>query len=606
MGQNINTNKKNKKYKIEYNVGDYIDEELNEIYNKKRKKKNNKQLKTKNNDRFKRSNFKQKFNKNEKGLKNITNLLNLIYDSNIDTSENKKANRTIIGEIFDVWDAFELIEPNNIENKSNDDIIKKRYSITTENLLNPNNKKFAHNKIIDYSEKYNKAELKLDNNFQNKNVKKNEIVFLPKNKNDINENINLNSELKNKLNLNIYTLTNKTENIYVKNKKEFQEKKIEKSQNTFKKPENNYNTDLLFNNYDTDNFQNIKIHNSNIKDETNLNNINEKTKNYKENNIDKDKNDLYLNSNIKKVIIKKNLIFNNFKTLNNDTKRNTNLYHKKQNTIRKINNTHCDKFQNNNNAPKKDIIFNIKNKNCLKKENNTNISQNNKNNNIYLRKNINIKNKTRAHSWDIGKNNKNLNSLKKETEIIFNIIRKGKKKNKTKSKSICKVEEIFIEKSPTKEKNKNQINKINQNKIDYNTFKKDFLKLNKNYINTQNNKNTNENINERKSEIYLNKIKEEKKIINKNNYIKIIDNEAKTKEKSKKHPKKPKKPPVINITIDLKDLMKEEKMKKILEKQKNIKQKPKKTKEIFDYPEDLKYNVFGKQYKFTYNDENIF
>ena len=35
---------------------------------------------------------------------------------------------------------------------------------------------------------------------------------------------------------------------------------------------------------------------------------------------------------------------------------------------------------------------------------------------------------------------------------------------------------------------------------------------------------------------------------------------------------------------------------------KNDNNKPKKTKEYIDYPEDLKYNVFGKQYKFYYNE----
>ena len=81
---------------------------------------------------------------------------------------------------------------------------------------------------------------------------------------------------------------------------------------------------------------------------------------------------------------------------------------------------------------------------------------------------------------------------------------------------------------------------------------------------------------------------------------------SKSNIKKKKHSKKPKKAPVANVQIDLKDLINQEKMEKLLDNN-NINlnrtnEKPKKTKHYFDYPEDLKYNVFGKQYKFTYND----
>ena len=48
--------------------------------------------------------------------------------------------------------------------------------------------------------------------------------------------------------------------------------------------------------------------------------------------------------------------------------------------------------------------------------------------------------------------------------------------------------------------------------------------------------------------------------------------------------------------------MKQEKIEKYLVSSKKNDEKPKKDKEYYDYPEDLKYNVFGKQYKFTFND----
>jgi len=52
----------------------------------------------------------------------------------------------------------------------------------------------------------------------------------------------------------------------------------------------------------------------------------------------------------------------------------------------------------------------------------------------------------------------------------------------------------------------------------------------------------------------------------------------------------------------LKDLMKQDAIEKYCTSSKKNNEKPKKTKEYYDYPEDLKYNVFGKQYKFSYND----
>ena len=85
--------------------------------------------------------------------------------------------------------------------------------------------------------------------------------------------------------------------------------------------------------------------------------------------------------------------------------------------------------------------------------------------------------------------------------------------------------------------------------------------------------------------------------------LNIVKNKNKTNTnvKAKKHSKVPKKKPVVNINIDLKDLIKQENMEKYLGNSKKIQSKSKKTKECFDYPDDLKYNVFGKQYKFSYN-----
>ena len=173
-----------------------------------------------------------------------------------------------------------------------------------------------------------------------------------------------------------------------------------------------------------------------------------------------------------------------------------------------------------------------------------------------------------------------------------------------KNKQICKNEEIFIEKSPTKtEKNGSSSNSYNKNKSK--TINRDF-KINKKFFTVRNETknniqrdiiNNNNNIGYKniylKTEIYKNNNINNPKTKGKNNNNN--DNKIKSNTKKKKHSKVPKKQPVVNINIDLKDLIKQETMEKILDNNTNkIEEKPITTKEYFDYPEDLKYNVFGK------------
>ena len=585
MGQNTDQNEMNNELNVSYNLKKRIDKELGEINEKKKIKNFNKLLKKKISNNFKRSCFNKKFNKNYQGINAISDLLNLIYDSNIDRLENYGSNRGICEEIFDVRDAFELIEPNNIEKN---DIKPKTFSMATRNILLPQNN-FGNEINLAFGEKIEIQKINLDSNYKKgeKNIKK-EFFNESKDKKDICENNDLDLYIKkslinhkiNKLtNKNYISLTNQNE----KNE-EIQEKIIEKNKNNYKKPKDNANLFFNTNNYDKDNYKNEQIFfpNNILKDDLNINNITGKSKSKENTNENK----IYFNTNKKKYLQQKNLIFNNFKTLNNKAKLNKNFQidnydlSKQQNTLNIRNNTQFDEIKNYNN--------------------NTNISKNNNNKYIiYNRKNIN---KKRAHSWDIEINrnlniNKNEikkldnNKLEQEPKIIFNTIRKGKNNNKL---NIKNTQQLFKEKTPEQVK---RTSHTKQNKINYENFKNDFPIIIKNDFNKERTSNI---IGNNKGKYLTSDLKKKKNKINNKN-----GNKSKEKEKCKRFSGKPKKPPKLNIKIDLKELIREEKMEKILEEKKETHKKPKKAIEIFDYPEDLKYNVFGKQYKFTYDDKNF-
>jgi len=198
--------------------------------------------------------------------------------------------------------------------------------------------------------------------------------------------------------------------------------------------------------------------------------------------------------------------------------------------------------------------------------------------------------------------------LKKENEVIINYSEKKEKKknNLFKNDIICKNQEIFIEKSPVR--NKEKENKHRKNLFSEQITRKYFTIINDNDNNNKENSNSlnSDNDNIIQKDIILNSElnKERKKLkINKEN----LKNKEKTKQNKRKnkHSKIPKKQPVVNIQIDLKDLIKLETLEKNCKNNKRIdkKSKPKKSKRFYDYPEDLKYNVFGKQYTFSYKDK---
>ena len=211
----------------------------------------------------------------------------------------------------------------------------------------------------------------------------------------------------------------------------------------------------------------------------------------------------------------------------------------------------------------------------------------------------------------IHKKNYDYNILKKENEITINYSEKKKNRKNTflEKEEICKSQEIFIEKSPIKNKkdeNEN-LNKHKKNLFSEQITRKYFTIINNTDDNLnkekeeENSLNENNNDTNKIDDILNGEINKNKMNIQKKE--KKIKQKDKSKNKTVKHSKKPKKQPVVNIQIDLKDLMKLEKMEKKNTINKKEERKPKKVKEYYDYPEDLKYNVFGKQYKFSYKDK---
>ena len=683
MGQNHYKYNKNYELEIDDELKGIINEELNSINNKNENKKFKKLINKKSGNKFKKSNFKKKFNSNKKGIKNVMDLLNLIYDKNIDREQKIKSNRTIHEILFDIRDAVELKNPGDgeyLENKNQYDKFKKKISITMESLLNPknqnqNNDNFHQVKSLNYDNDINERE----------------ILFNENNNFDLSPNRYYNFENNNNQNFIIYENveqpkdTDEIKPIIYNNleKEEFLDNNVSDKQNIINFTDinnfningnNYYNNNAFLNdikkprdqiNYNNENNNHIGILNNNNKQIKNIYNTNTfnydnsinkyhdniKTFNYDNNNSINNNKYSYINdqlelpkkqnNNIETLIYnnknKKNdvVIYNNFRPVqrkkinnikrfnfkNNKENTNNNDNNKDKNNNNKINNDNTN--QNIQTLKKKETNLIIKNSNSFSE-----IEKNNKDNKyIYNKKNINKK--VRTYSYDLQKNNNlndyykedkkrknNKNIFEKESKISLNITptknknKKNLKINNSKNKQICKNEEIFFESSPNI-KNNCLSNSYNKNKTKY--MDKD-LKINKNFFTVINEMKSKENdiINENNNvgykNIYLRYIKNEinKKKNNQKNNIKLdkIMNKTKTKSniKNKKHSKIPKKQPVVNIKIDLKDLIKQDNMEKCLDNTTKIEKQFKKTKECFDYPEDLKYNVFGKQYKFSYHD----
>ena len=529
-----------------------------------------------------RSNFIEKFNENESGVKNICNLLNLIYDNNVNKEQMTTANRTIYEVLFDNRDSLELIEDNINKNEFKSQISfdknKNKINNTNKTLLNPNNN-MNNNFNYNFHENINDINNNIENDLY---INKTQFPKVTKIYSSVHYN---NYEINQKENIYINN-QNKSELILPNNYGQFNEtKQIKKTY-----------------------FKEYNIFESPIR--TEISNI----KAFNNNNINYDfiKENLYNNINYSQVNNIENINYNNYNNINenlilNNNEDNNNFYVIENDLPKKINNKNLINIKSDRNTETNFKTLNEENNAII--YNKKNIMKNKIPSND-LKKNNQLNSESNS---PIHKSNYDYNILKKENEITINYSEKKKSRKSIflEKEEICKNQEIFIEKSPNK--NKKDINE-NLNKHKNNLFseqitRKYFTIINnadnnlskeseeENSIN-ENNNDTNQNDDLLNFELNKKKMNLQKKELK----IKQKD-KSKNKNKNIKHSKKPKKQPVVNIQIDLKDLMKLEKMEKKNTINKKEERKPKKVKEYYDYPEDLKYNVFGKQYKFSYKNK---
>ena len=565
-------------------------QENNKIKNNEKKQKINNLIKKNIGKQFYRSNFKRKFNENEKGIKNICNLLDNIYDNNTNSEQTVSSNRIIYEVIFDLRDSLELIEKtkkNHIKNKE-----------YYENLnLKDNNIESLIN-----------CEQKIDNNFSNYNYENenqwnkenfyiNKIDFsnVDGNKNNFMLPVNNNYEINHKENLYINSDIKKEELILPNNYESINEKQYldnafimtynalpppnERKITKVKKINNNNN----FYNLNNGNFQNIINDNKETNQIYNLN-------------YNKDYNQ------INNKILTLRTQEKNFYVIENDLPKkmiNTKINKKKFENIKSSNNA-----INNKKEIKEEKINNIYNKKKFIKENKNKIISNGKR----------IKTESDLDSFSPNKkSNFDYSIIKRENEITINYSEKNKtRKSKFFGKEeICKDQEIFIEKSTIKnDLGKNEKLTTHHKNLSTDQITRKYftiigdIKNNNLKDGKENSLNSNcDNESKDNSNILKSKLNDNKKKTKKNKIEQRKKEKEKYNQKIIKHSKMPKKQPVVNIQIDLKDLIKLETMEKINNNQKKFEEFPKKTKECYDYPEDLKYNVFGKQYKFSYKDK---
>ena len=191
MGQHHYNYNNNYDLEIDNKLKKMISKEVKEINSKNEIKKFKKLVNKKTGHNFKSAKFMQKFNENEKGLKNITDLLNLIYNQNIDREQKIKSNRTIHEILFDVRDAVELINDNDenyLEKKNDYDKFKRKISTTMELLINP---KEQNNNCV---ENINYINYDIDMNDNQNNINYYNVNFSNDNQN--NNNLNLNENQK--------------------------------------------------------------------------------------------------------------------------------------------------------------------------------------------------------------------------------------------------------------------------------------------------------------------------------------------------------------------------------------------------------------------------
>jgi hypothetical protein len=279
MGNDDNNYQKKYILKVDNDLMDDINNEINIKNNEKDIKrfdnKFNKLIKRKlYGNKIKKSNFNQKFNKNGKGMKNVADLLNLIYDANTDNQFIKRRNRTIYENIFDLRNIVEnddIINKSNIITKSKvnkspgNEKLKQKLGKLMRNLVESNN--MNNNNNLQYQNNiYNKN--KNDNLEQNYNIydNNNRNLEIKKSYNDNNNN-NFKQQYNNYDN---YRIVNRNQNnIYERVIKGQQPLNIGSDNNFNVKPLNEYgsnlNNNLYNNNLDLSNLSRISAINKDMR-----------------------------------------------------------------------------------------------------------------------------------------------------------------------------------------------------------------------------------------------------------------------------------------------------------------------------------------------------
>ena len=182
---NIEDNNKKNDYLLEVNQGlmDDIQKEINIKKRRKIEKRFKKMVHKKLKGKIKKTNLYEKFNKNEKGIKNTSNLLNLIYDENINKNYNRGIGHTFYEGVFGIKNIPEKqIEDNNEpldNNIENMDVVKNESKLTNvHNSFNNNdNLEINNNSFNEFNEGQNPY-LENENNIQDNcnNIKDYNIV----------------------------------------------------------------------------------------------------------------------------------------------------------------------------------------------------------------------------------------------------------------------------------------------------------------------------------------------------------------------------------------------------------------------------------------------
>ena len=487
MGNDDNNYQKKYILNVDDDLMDDINNEIkvknNEKDTKRFDQKFNKLIKRKlYGNKIKKSNFNQKFNKNGKGIKNVSDLLNLIYDANTDNQFIKRTNRTIQETIFDIRNNGEdddAINKSNIiyKNKINKNPVNEKLKqklgklmrgLVEPNKMNNNNNLQQQYNIYDKNNENNNLEPHYniyDNNYNN--LKQQNIIYDNKNK-IIKKQYNINNDSN-------YRILNRHQNNINERVNRGQQPFSIGSENNFSvKKVNEYGSNLnnnLYNsNLDMMNLSNISAINKDMRvtKVSKIIDINDENSEYDQNNFNND-----LNSNYQK-----NNYMNNYKQ---NSQINQSDYN--QNINNNINNNY-NKYLNGYNRENQIII----NDNKYINNNEPKDNEPNKNNcnirtydyNLYKNQNDKIIGKINSNYNNINnKNYSNNNYNEIQNKYINNNINNMSPQNKV-SKKFPTVNVIKINNNDNENDNYNDIQSFvnNYNNDGNNNINKDLVNRN--------------------------------------------------------------------------------------------------------------------------------